>query len=233
MIKFNTKEIQEIRSKSLSSVISRQLEEMILSGKINPGDRINESQLASMLGVSRAPIREACRQLEKHHIVEVMANRGTFVRNIHPREVAELYDVRAALDALAGERAAERMTPEAVQALTGHLQEMEVFAAQENVAAYFRANLDFHMAVVRASANHSLASLYESVCKQALLFRRTSLSLHNRLHVSLEQHKRIFSALKSGRGNEAAALLKSHVLDAGRALISTIEANSPSINLHG
>ena len=224
MLEFNTKEIQDIRSKSLSSVIFRQLEEMILSGKISPGDRINESQLAGAIGVSRAPIREACRQLEKHNIVEVLANRGTFVRSIHPKEVAELYDVRAALDALAGERAAARMTPEAVQELAGHLEVMEVFAAQEDVAAYYRANLDFHMAVVRASANKSLANLYESVCKQALLFRRTSLSLHNRLRVSLVQHKEIFSALKSGRGELAAALLKNHVLDAGRALIAAIES---------
>jgi len=226
MIEFNTKEIQDIRSKSLSSVIFRQLEEMILSGKISPGDRINESQLASAIGVSRAPIREACRQLEKHNIVEVRANRGTFVRNIHPKEVAELYDVRAALDALAGERAAARMTPEAIQELTGHLEVMEVFAAQEEVAAYYRVNLDFHMAVVRLSANKSLASLYESVCKQALLFRRTSLSLHNRLRVSLAQHKEIFSALKSGQGNLAAVLLKNHVLDAGRALMAAIESKT-------
>jgi DNA-binding GntR family transcriptional regulator len=87
--------------------------------------------------------------------------------------------------------------------------------------------------MVRASANHSVATLYESVCKQALLFRRTSLSLHNRLRVSLAQHKQIFSALKSGRGDLAADLLRSHVLDAGRVLISEIESNPPSIKLHG
>jgi DNA-binding GntR family transcriptional regulator len=215
-------ELENIRSRSLSSTIYRQLEEMILAGKIKPGERINESQLATALQVSRAPIREACRQLEKHNIVEVKANRGTFVRNIDSNEVAELYDVRAALDALAGERAAERMTPAAVQELTGHLELMEGFTVQEDVAAYYRANLDFHMAVVRISANKSLVNLYESVCKQALLFRRTSLSLPNRLGVSLEQHKQIFRALNSGRADLAAALLKNHVLEAGRALVSAI-----------
>lgn len=222
-MKMYIEELENIRSRSLSSAIYRQLEEMILAGKIKPGERINESQLSTALQVSRAPIREACRQLEKHNIVEVRANRGTFVRNIDSMEVVELYDVRAALDSLAGERAAERMTPAAVQELTKHLKLMEAFTAQEDVAAYYRANLDFHMAVVRVSANNSLINLYESVCKQALLFRRTSLSLPNRLHVSLDQHKQIFSALKSGRGDWAAALLKNHVLEAGRALVSAIE----------
>jgi DNA-binding GntR family transcriptional regulator len=217
-------ELEDIRSRSLSSVIYRQLEEMILAGKIKPGERINESQLAIALQVSRAPIREACRQLEKHNIVEVRANRGTFVRNIDSKEVAELYDVRAALDALAGERAAERMTPAAAQELRGYLELMEGFTVQDNVAAYYRANLDFHMAVVRVSANNSLVNLYESVCKQALLFRRTSLSLPNRLCVSFKQHKEIFTALTSGQGTLAAALLKNHVLDAGRALVSVIES---------
>jgi DNA-binding GntR family transcriptional regulator len=218
-------ELEDIRSRSLSSAIYRQLEEMILAGKIKPGERINESQLALALQVSRAPIREACRQLERHNIVEVRANRGTFVRNIESKEVAELYDVRAALDALAGERAAERMTPATVRELRGHIRLMERFAAQEDVAAYYRANLDFHMAVVRVSSNESLIKLYESVCKQALLFRRTSLSLPNRLRVSLKQHKEIFSALTSGQKDLAAGLLKNHVLDAGRALVSVIEPN--------
>jgi len=76
------------------------------------------------------------------------------------------------------------------------------------------------MAVVWSSANHNLATLYESVFKQGLLFQRTSLLLHNRLRVSLTQHKQIFPALKSGRWHLVVEdLPRSHVLDEGCSLI--------------
>jgi DNA-binding GntR family transcriptional regulator len=195
---------------------------MILSGKIKPGERINESQLATALGVSRAPIREACRQLEKHGMVAVLANRGTFVRSIEAEEVEELYDIRSALEALAGERAAGRMTPKARKDLRTRFTAMEGFADRGSVVDYYEANAEFHMQIIRTSGSKSLAGFYESICKQVSLFRKTSLSLPGRLHISLKQHQEILAALLSGDGPKSAALLRHHVLDAGHALVSAL-----------
>jgi DNA-binding GntR family transcriptional regulator len=216
------KELRDIRSRSLSSTIYRQLEEMILAGKIKPGERINESQLATTLQVSRAPIREACRQLEKHGMVEVFANRGTFVRSIQSEEVEELYDIRAALEALAGEQAAKRVTPKARKELKAHFAAMERFVKEGSVVDYYEANADFHLAIIRISGNKSLAGIYDSICKRVHLFRKTSLSLPGRLGTSLGQHQEILAALLSGNGNQAGTILKHHVLDAGRALVSAL-----------
>lgn len=195
---------------------------MILSGKIKSGERINESQLATALQVSRAPIREACRQLEKHGMVEVFANRGTFVRSIEPDEVEELYDIRAALEGLAGERASERMTLKARKELQAGFAAMEKFANQGSVVDYYEANAEFHLEIIRISGNRSLGRIYKSICKQVSLFRKTSLSLPGRLNLSLKQHGKILAALLSGDGNRAGALLRHHVLDAGHALVSTL-----------
>ena len=74
MNEFNTRLIKKVQTQSLTSVIYNQLEDMILTGVLKPGERINESQLSAMLQVSRAPIREACRQLEKHGMVSVIAD---------------------------------------------------------------------------------------------------------------------------------------------------------------
>jgi DNA-binding GntR family transcriptional regulator len=221
-VKMYIEELQDIRSRSLSSTIYRQLEEMILSGKIKPGERINESRLAATLQVSRAPIREACRQLEKHGMVEVLANRGTFVRSIQSDEVEELYDIRAALEALAGERAAERITPKARKELQTSFAAMEKFAKGGSIVDYYEANADFHIEIIRISGNKSLAGIYGSICKQVSLFRKTSLSLPGRLSISLEQHQEILAALISGDGNKAGTLLRHHVLDAGHALVSAL-----------
>ena len=220
-------ELQDIKSSSLSSVIYRQLEEMILSGRIKPGERINESQLAAALQVSRAPIREACRQLEKHGMVEVHANRGTFVRSIQPEEVEELYDIRAALEALAGERAAARITPKARKELQTRFAAMEEFAKGGSVVEYYEANTEFHMEIIRISGNKSLAGIYDSICKQVSLFRKSSLSLPGRLNISLGQHQEILAALLSGDGKEAGASLRHHVLDAGHALVSALVKTKP------
>jgi DNA-binding GntR family transcriptional regulator len=216
------KEIQHIRAQSLSSVILRQLEEMILSGQIKAGERINESKLATTLQVSRAPIREACRQLEKHGMVEVLANRGTFVRFIQAEEVEELYDVRASLEALAGERAVSRMTEALADDLRSHLSKMEGFANTGSIVDYYDANAAFHAAIIRASGNSSLEGIYDSICKRVQLFRKTSLSLPDRLNISLRQHQEILESLLSGNEQKAGHLLKHHVLDAGRTLVSAL-----------
>jgi DNA-binding GntR family transcriptional regulator len=221
-IKLFAEEIRAMRARSLSSAISRHLESLILSGKIKPGDRINESRLAAALEVSRAPIREACRRLEKHGMVEVFANRGTFVRSIQPKEVVELYDIRAALEALAGERAAERVTPRARKELRGHFAAMRRCEKAGSVTDYYAANAKFHSTIIRASGNASLSSLYDSICKQVQLFRRTSLSLPGRLRVSLNQHQEILAAVLTGNGDQAGRLLRNHVLDAGRTLVSAL-----------
>src|SRR5580692_5927653 len=98
------------RSKSLSSLAAEELERMIINGELQSGDRINESTLAQMFGISRGPIREACRSLEKSGLVRVVTNRGVFVREMSVAQAAEIYDVRAHLFGLVGRLAALRAT---------------------------------------------------------------------------------------------------------------------------
>ncbi len=125
MTKFNTKIIKKVQTQSLTSVIYDQLEDMILTGKLKPGERINESQLSAQLEVSRAPIREACRQLEKHGMVQIISRRGTFVANIAVSEVKELYDIRASLETLAAEKAAVLRTSQDLDEFRNILKSMQ------------------------------------------------------------------------------------------------------------
>src|SRR5579872_6983192 len=108
-----------LRAQSLSSMAAEALERMIINGELQAGDRINESTLAAMFGISRGPIREACRSLEKSNLVRVVANRGVFVREISVAQAAEIYDVRAHLFGLAGRLAASRISLRDVAELRG------------------------------------------------------------------------------------------------------------------
>ena len=222
MNEFNLAEIQEVQNKSLVEIIFRQLEGMILSGKIQPGERINESKLSNVLGVSRAPIREALRLLASNGILEIRANRGMFVRDLQINEVEGLYDIRAALDVLAGERAAELIDAEHLQVLNHWIEEMAGCVEANDTDAYYRVNIAFHEAIVEISGNANLLSIYEGVCKQMSLFRRVSLSLPGHLRLSLQRHKKIVEAIRSKNSVKAASVMKNHTIGAKKALLRAI-----------
>lgn len=220
MTGFNVDMVRTIQNKSISSIICDQLEEMILSGKIKSGERINESQLSKNLGVSRAPIREACRQLERSGMVEVRKNKGTFVKQIDLKEVEELYEIRGALDALAGEKAALVITDEQQDELHRLFELMRLATENEDHQQYFKVNLDFHMYIMRVAGNSSLISIYEGVCKKTSLFRQTSLSIPDRLPESLNDHRLIYDAIISKDSEKAASLMRKHIMEAKDALVT-------------
>ncbi len=222
MNEFDLNEIKESQNRSLVEVIFKQMEGMILSGNIQPGERINESKISNLLGVSRAPIREALRLLASNGILEIHANRGMFVRDIKVREVDELYDIRAALDALAGERAAELINQEQLQVLEKWMQEMAGYVEVNDVGTYYRANINFHTAIVEISGNENLLSFYEGICKRMSLFRKASLSLPGQLSVSLQNHNKILEAITSKDPVKAADVLRNHTLEAKKTLLRAI-----------
>lgn len=229
MNKFNTKIIKEVQSQSLTSVIYSQLEDMILSGKIKPGERINESQLSALLKVSRAPIREACRQLEKLGMVEIVARRGTFVTEINVSEIKELYDIRASMDALAAEKAADHATQTDLDELQLHLKKMKAALDTNDNKKYFRFNLDFHKTIVRISKNNNLLALIESVYNKASLCRKTNLAFPDRILISFHQHQDIFNAIEAGNSEKAFRLMRHHILDAKEALLASLDTAGEDI----
>ncbi|MDO8277497.1 MAG: GntR family transcriptional regulator, partial [Burkholderiaceae bacterium] len=92
-------ELHVLQSTSVPKAVQKEIEKMILSGAFEAGQKLGEVDLAGRLGVSRGPVREAFRGLEEAGLIRVSKNRGVFVREISPVEAAELYEVRAGLDA--------------------------------------------------------------------------------------------------------------------------------------
>src|ERR1035438_5274689 len=114
-----------LQTSSLSSVVQSELERMILSGELAPGERLTEVALAARLGVSRGPLREAFRMLEEAGLVRIEKNRGVFVRDIPIDEAIEIFDLRAAMDELVGRRLAETITPVALREIRALVDAME------------------------------------------------------------------------------------------------------------
>src|SRR5262245_21640210 len=93
-------------AETVADRIEQQLEQLILSGEYAPGAHINENALAARLGVSRAPVREACRLLQRTGLVRIVPNQGAYVHSLSLAEIVALFDVRACLGRLAGQQAA-------------------------------------------------------------------------------------------------------------------------------
>lgn len=206
-------QLRDRRAKSLSSLAAEELERMIINGELQSGDRINESTLAQLFGISRGPIREACRSLEKSGLVRVVANRGVFVREMSVAQAAEIYDVRAHLFGLAGRLAASRATKREISDLRELVDQME---RARDIDAYYPLNVAFHARLVELSGNSRLAELYKSLSKELHLFRRRGLVQGESMASSNREHARIIEALRNHNADLAEREMVRHI-EAGKA----------------
>ena len=143
--------LADIRDTSLAKLVRDDVLRAIVRGELAAGQRINEPDVATRLKVSRVPVREALRELASTGLVASRKHAGVFVRVLAPKEVADLYDLRSALDGHAGRRVAALPAP-ARKALVKALNEwqalMKASAQRHDVQAYYRDNLAFHWAIV-------------------------------------------------------------------------------------
>lgn len=201
------------RTESLTSLVRRELEHMIEVGELKAGDRLNENALALKLGVSRGPVREACRGLEQSGLVQVIVNRGVFVREISNRQAWELCEIRASLYGLAGRLLAACVDAAQVATLRGLIDEMAGAAEREELNVFYPLNLRFHEAIVAFSDNARLGALCTSVHRETHLFRRRTLDMPGRMKLSNAEHRRIVDAIEAQDGEAAQRELERHVLD--------------------
>lgn len=221
-----------LRSRSLSTALQDEIERRILAGIYKAGDRINENALAHELGISRGPIREACRGLVESRLLTVIVNRGFFVRAISAKEAAEVYDVRAALMRVAGDTLARRISGEQVETLRALIRRMDGAADLGDLDAYYALNVEFHDRIVNDSENDRLRAMCEGLAKELRLYRRRSLTSGGAMRASNREHETIVDALAARDPAKAADALERHMLAAKNRFIESAEAagQPPSAN---
>ena len=218
--------LELLRSKSLATVIQEKIERMILSGELAAGQRINELALAQTLGVSRSPIREACRKLEQAGMVEIINNRGMFVRRVDLQQALDIYEVRGALAELAGELLARRASEDDVAALRAMVQQMDAAIRARDASEYYRQNLAFHSLLVRSTGNQRLVDLFLGTDKELHLYRHRSLVQPSGMSASNREHREIVAALASRDPARAGAAFKRHVLNGRDRAVSAAAAGA-------
>ena len=220
-----------VRSLSLAKVVREDILGLILAGELAPGSRINEPDVAERLAVSRVPVREALRELEATGLVVARKNVGVFVREFSPKEVADLYELRAVLDGHAGLRAGglaeapRRALSRTLQAATAAMRKA---ARRRDLAAYYAENLRFHWAIVEAAGNQKLAEAYRAAVQQLHLWRLKNLSRPVGMAASIAEHEAIAKAVREGDSTRAGRLLADHVGSARRRLEPQLQEEKPS-----
>ena len=198
------------------------VEQLILSGAIAPGARLNEVALAARLGLSRGPLREALRGLERDGLAAAgPAGQGMSVRRLDPAEMAELYDMRALLQgfilARVAERAAEGSLPPGTgNALRAAVEAMAADADAGDAAGYYPRNLAFHEALNQAAGHRRAAGLYALLIKESHLARQLSLARPARMRESNAEHAAMLAAVEAGDAAAARALGEAHVAQGGK-----------------
>jgi DNA-binding GntR family transcriptional regulator len=180
----------------------------IEDGTYRPGNRLVESELAERFGVSRTPVREALQRLETQRML-VRDGRSLIVASLDHNQLAELYVVRAELEALAARLAARHATPEEVRVLGQMVEEDQL--AKRDPEALARANKRFHHQIHLASHNRYLVEQLDLVHRSMALMARTSLAAEGRGETALAEHQRIVEAIAAGDGEAADQALRQHI----------------------
>ena len=193
----------------MSDRIRDSLEVRIYDGRLKPGDRLVELEIAREFDTSQTPVREALRELESLQLVESAPYRGTRVREITDREMVEAYTVRGVLEQLAAELATRRLKGN-VSGIRASLSLIHQAAQSGDIDAYARHNVEFHRAIVVASDNRVLIQAWDRLSFES----RVRLYLRRRHEPNLieraREHDQPVDALEAGDGVTAGRLLREH-----------------------
>ena len=200
------------QSLTRSFELREKIEDEIATGRIMPGAKLDETELAARFRVSRTPIREALIQLASTGFVEMRPRRGAVVPELAPRRLVEMFELMAELEAMCGRLAARRMSDTDHRPLVHAQEACEALSQKRDPDGYYHQNEAFHHVIYEASHNSFLAEQASALHRRLGPYRRLQLRVRDRITTSCAQHRHIVAAILEGDGEKAAELLREHVL---------------------
>ena len=213
---------------SLDRSIADHLREQIVKGELAPGARLNLPDLATALGVSTTPLREALKILAEEQIVEWPPGRGARVAPIRVDETQALFEVIASLEALAAERAAQRIAaPEQAELESLHARMRVHFEAGER-GAYFELNSQIHDRILALAGNAVLREVHGRLQVRASRGRYLAIVDEARWGQAMQEHEELMIALRARNAARAHEIWRRHLIHTGAAVRRAQSQISPS-----
>lgn len=203
-----------IQREALGSQVANALREAIAAGELVPGQRLIETDLAEMYGVSRGPVRDAMRILQIEGLIESQPP-GMVVVGIDEEAIGEIYSLRGAIEGLAIRLAVERCDEEMASRLLKHVDLMERAASSDNAALFAQADVAFHNEICLVSRHRRLADVWQRYEPIMMTLLRLTISLNQDLVASAGKHRELTDLIRSGDPDAAEAELSRH-LDGSR-----------------
>lgn len=211
---------------SLVEQITEFLTNSIIEGKLEGGQRLGENELQRKFGISRAPIRESFRILEKNGLVINIPRKGTFVRKVTRKDIEENFPVRASLESLAARMAISHLKPENIQEMESSLARMTEVAGSNDFKSYLKCHYEFTKIFTLASKNETLVGILENLLRQAMWFRFSYLYIQRSYEHAIHVHREILDLFIKKDAERLEALVKDHILVALDGFLQFLESKN-------
>ena len=209
--------IEDINLKPIREIVLNELRNAIFDNRLKPGDRLIEISIASSMGVSRTPVREALRQLEIEGLATNLPRKGTIVVGITIDDAIEIYDLREVLEGLAARNACLNISRLEIRRLKEIISFMEDNI--ENKDAIETVHREFNDIILNASRNKRLKLQLEHSYEYLQSLIKVSLDGLDERLTSLEEHKRIVLAIEQGDEYLAEKEARNHILNAKKRFL--------------
>ena len=213
------------KSLTLAHQIANVLKDAILTGKLKGGDQLLEDKLKHDFDVSRTPLREAFRVLEKEGLVEILPWKGAFVKKISRKDIREIFPLRANLEGLAARFAYENSTQHHADELEKCLEYMQLAIHKNDFAEYSKHHMAFHDVFINASQNQTLIDIIQNLRICTLWHRNTYQFYEEDFGDPLKVHREITDLFKEKKASPDGVekTVKLHIIAALGAFLATME----------
>jgi len=215
--------------KPLREVVFESIRGAIISGMLKPGERLMEVQFAEKMGVSRTPIREAIRKLELEGLVVMIPRKGAYVADLSIKDIADVLEVRAALEGLASGLAALRMTEDEIKELKLIALQFKNAMEENDVDNIIKRDMEFHDKIFKAARNDKLLQMTNSLREQVHRFRVMYVNKSDKSESLPKDHFDIAEAISDRNNDMAEEFAKRHIEKAEKHLMKMLKNSSGNL----
>lgn len=202
----------------LRNVVFQTLRTAILKGDLKPGERLMELQLAAKLGVSRTPIREAIRMLEKEGLAKTVPRKGAHVSKMTEKDMEDVLEIRLALEELAVRSSCKKMTDEQLKELEQAMKEFDEATKGDDIREIAEADVKFHDVIYHSADNPKLLSMLNNLREQMYRYRVEYLKDRDEYPKLREEHHMMYEDLKNKDEDGVTKKLKEHLENQNKAV---------------
>ena len=224
--------LRALKKENLGNQVFEQFKGMILSGEFPPGKRVVESEIATSMGISRTPVREALHKLKAERLLKPLPKGGYAVRGLSLSDIEETFDIRIVLESFAGCLAAKRHEKQDLDPLEEKLMEFERNLAENNLKELTRINTEFHEILYDLSKSPRLIKMINDLRDEIFLLRNILLKSKDMARLSNKDHKAMIMAIKKREASEVERLIREHLIRGKEFVVNKIKKGDLNITLN-